>query len=149
MRHFPTPHLLGVLPAATALVLAAAVTPAQATAPRSALPGNWLGITVTEGEARSGVTRGILLLCDPPQGHARAAEACADLTAAGGDIGAISPKGGICSLVYAPVTAQASGKWNGRLVEYTKTFANPCVMRAETGAVFALDDARPPAQPAG
>ncbi|MFI6038972.1 SSI family serine proteinase inhibitor [Streptomyces sp. NPDC051315] len=144
MKHFPTPHPRGALPVAAALVFAAvAVAPARASAPRDSLPANWLRITVTHGDARTGDSRGTLLLCDPPRGHSRAAEACADLAAAGGDIHAIPPKDGICSLVYAPVTAQARGWWNRRPVGYAKTFANACVMQAETGAVFALDDERP------
>jgi hypothetical protein len=148
MKHFPTLHLshrfLGALPATAALVLAAVAAPAQASAPRDSLPGNWFRLTLTQGDSRASSTRGVLLLCDPPQGHPRAAEACAELAAAGGEIRDIPPKDGICSLVYAPVTAQARGRWDGRPVEYEKTFANACVMRAETGAVFALDEERLP-----
>ena len=42
-------------------------------------------------------------------------------------------------MLYAPVTVQARGQWNGRPVEYRETFSNGCVMGARTGAVFALD----------
>ncbi|WP_425244931.1 SSI family serine proteinase inhibitor [Streptomyces sp. NEAU-NA10] len=145
MKHFPTHSLLAALPATAALVLTA-VTPAQASAAGDT--GNWLRLTVTEGGSHTDETRATLLLCDPPQGHPRAAEACAQLAAADGDLRAVpTRKDAVCMLVYAPVTAHASGQWNGRPVEYEKTFANRCAMDAETGAVFALDDTQQPELP--
>jgi hypothetical protein len=143
--------------AATALLLTCA-TPAQATAGR--VPAHdWLLLTVTQGDAQSGIrpgspsgirpgspsgtgpgaTRGALLLCDPPRGHARAARACAELGATGGRISDIPPRDTHCTMVHAPVTAHARGQWRGRPVEYTQTFPNPCVMTARTGSVFAWD----------
>ncbi|MET9387538.1 SSI family serine proteinase inhibitor [Streptomyces sp. NPDC002928] len=122
---------------ATAALLLAGAAPATAQDP---LQGNWLSLTVTRGDARSGDTPGTLLRCDPPQGHARAAEACAQLAEANGDIAAIPPKEDVfCTMVYAPVTARARGEWGGRPVEFSKTYANTCVMAARTGAVFALN----------
>ena len=126
----------GALLAAVAL-LVAGPTPAQAGA-QEAFPGNWLYLTVTRGDARSSDTRGTLL-CSPPQGHSRAAEACAELDAVDGDIRALRPAGIYCPMIYAPVTAHARGEWNGRPVAYTETFSNGCVMGGRTGAVFALD----------
>ncbi|WRZ89879.1 subtilase-type protease inhibitor [Streptomyces sp. NBC_01007] len=121
-----------------ALILAGAA-PAAHAAPRHALPGDWLRLAVTRGDARSGDTRGVLLLCDPPQGHAHAARACRQLGAAGGDIGRIPRlSGAVCPMLYAPVTASAYGEWGGRRVDYTHVFSNSCVMEAETGAVFDL-----------
>ncbi|MET8942616.1 SSI family serine proteinase inhibitor [Streptomyces sp. NPDC004542] len=79
-------------------------------------------------------------MCDPPQGHARAAEACAELKKAEGDIGAIPQKKNVfCPMVYAPVTVRARGEWHGRPVDFRETFSNACAMGARTGAVFALD----------
>lgn len=127
----------GALLAAVAL-LATGQAPAQA-APGHTGQGNWLFLTVTRGDSRSSDTRGTLLLCDPPQGHAHAAEACAELDAAGGDIDAIPPRSVFCPMIYAPVTTHARGEWNGNPVDYTKTFSNACVMTARTGEVFALD----------
>ncbi|GLP63726.1 hypothetical protein TUSST3_03470 [Streptomyces sp. TUS-ST3] len=123
------------LTAATALLLAAA-------APATAGPlagGDHLFLMVTKGDGRSSDTRGTLLLCDPPQGHGRAAEACAQLDSVGGDIGALEPAPARCPMIYAPVTVQARGAWDGRPVEYRQTFSNGCVMGARTGAVFALE----------
>ncbi|MGV9252441.1 SSI family serine proteinase inhibitor [Streptomyces sp. NPDC003697] len=125
------------LPAAVALLLAASV-PVHA-AHRSAGQRDWLYLSVTRGDVRSGATREALLLCDPPEGHARAAEACAQLRTARGDIRTIPRTDGVCSMVYAPVTGHARGEWQGRAVDYTETFGNACVMRARTGKVFALD----------
>ncbi|CCK26642.1 hypothetical protein BN159_2263 [Streptomyces davaonensis JCM 4913] len=128
----------GVLLAAASLLVLATV-PAQA-ADRETLPGNWLQLTLTTGDEQSSDTRGTLLMCDPPQGHGRAAEACGQLAAVQGDIDAMTPENTVCTMIYAPVTARASGQWNGRPVEYTRTFGNACEMAAWTGAVFALDN---------
>ncbi|MCS0602150.1 subtilase-type protease inhibitor [Streptomyces sp. LP11] len=125
----------GALLAAAGLLTA---SPAHA-ASRDAFPGNWLYLTVTKGDARSSDTRGTLLLCDPPQGHARAAEACAELGAAHGDIGRVPVRSGFCTMIWAPVTVRARGQWEGRPVKFQETYSSHCVMRARTGSVFALD----------
>ncbi|WP_328354399.1 subtilase-type protease inhibitor [Streptomyces sp. NBC_00445] len=136
MTHFTTAKAVrGGLLAAVALLVASAA-PAQS-APRQAPLDNWLYLTVTQGDARAGETPGKLLLCDPPKGPARAGDACAELEAAGGDIGGIPQKDTFCTMIYAPVTVHARGEWNGRPVTYTKTFSNRCVMAASTGSVFA------------
>ncbi|WP_217547038.1 subtilase-type protease inhibitor [Streptomyces sp. GbtcB6] len=135
-------HLSKATAAGGALLVAAALLaggPAQA-APGAARDGDYLYLTVTKGDSHSSDTRGTLLLCDPPQGHSRAAEACAELDAVGGDIARVTPaKGALCPMVYAPVTAQARGQWNGRPIEYRETFSNSCRLAALTGPVFALD----------
>ncbi|MET9890094.1 SSI family serine proteinase inhibitor [Streptomyces sp. NPDC006465] len=131
------PVLRGVLLVPFLLLLAGA-PPARA-APHEERSGNWLRLGVTRGDARSGDTRGVLLFCDPPQGHGRAAEACEQLRSAGGDIGRIPPRSGaVCPMIYAPVTVSAYGAWDGLRVDYTRTFSNSCAMGAETGAVFDL-----------
>jgi hypothetical protein len=122
-----------------AALLTAGAAPAQASH-QETFSGDWLYLTVTHGDARSGSTRGTLLLCDPPQGHTRAAEACDQLGAAGGDIDRIPAMAAICPMIHAPVTAYARGWWHGMPVHYTRTFANECEMATLTGTVFALDD---------
>ncbi|MGV9562287.1 SSI family serine proteinase inhibitor [Streptomyces sp. NPDC003480] len=125
-----------------ALIAAAALlpmSPAQA-APRPAVAGNWLYLTVTNGDDRSRDISGTLLLCDPPRGHSQAAEACAELDAADGDIGRIPPDDSLCPMLYSPVSVSARGEWDGRPVEYSHTFSNACELQARTGAVFALAD---------
>ncbi|MET7984906.1 subtilase-type protease inhibitor [Streptomyces sp. NPDC005281] len=130
---------LRVIRAALLVPLALLLAGAAPASPRHGLPGNWLRLAVTRGDARSSDTRGVLLLCDPPRGHAHAARACRQLAAAGGDIGRIPRRSGtMCPMIYAPVTASAHGAWNGRRVDYTRAFSNSCAMKAETGAVFDL-----------
>ncbi|MFG1667130.1 SSI family serine proteinase inhibitor [Streptomyces sp. Y7] len=126
----------GLLAAAAALALGVTTPPATA---QDSDSGNWLFVTVTRGDGRHGGTPGTLLLCDPPQGHARAAEACADLDRVGGDIGKLRQKDAFCPMIYAPVTAHARGEWNGHPVDYRETFSNGCGLAAQTGAVFAVD----------
>ncbi|MFI6408394.1 SSI family serine proteinase inhibitor [Streptomyces sp. NPDC050548] len=138
MTHTSTATALRGALLAAAVLLAAGQAPAQA-APRHGLQGDWLYLTVTRGDSRSSDTRGTLLLCDPPQGHAHAAEACAELAAAGGDIDALPARSVFCPMIYAPVTAHARGEWQGRPVDCTRTFSNGCVLAARTGDVFALD----------
>ncbi|MEV0975607.1 SSI family serine proteinase inhibitor [Streptomyces sp. NPDC049915] len=134
MTHLTRSAVAGLL-AATALLTATA--PAVALHTRH---GDWLEITVSRGEHRADGARSALLRCDPPQGHPRAAEACAQLATVNGDIGAFpAAKGAVCTMIYAPVTAEARGRWHGRPVAYRQTFANRCEMRARTGAVFAVD----------
>ncbi|MGW7425544.1 SSI family serine proteinase inhibitor [Streptomyces sp. NPDC054813] len=132
-------HLIRATAAGGALLAAAALLaagPAQA-APGATLGGDYLYLTVTKGDGRSSAT---LLLCDPPEGHSRAADACAELDTVGGDIARLTPvRDAMCPMVYAPVTAQARGQWNGRPIEYRETFSNSCGMAARTGPVFALD----------
>ncbi|QYX76856.1 SSI family serine proteinase inhibitor [Streptomyces akebiae] len=132
----PTHAVRGGLLAALALLTLGASAPDRA----SAVQGDWLYVTLTRGDDRSSDTRGTLLLCDPPQGHGRAAQACAELRRTDGDITRIPHRNSICTEIYAPVRATAEGQWSGRPVTYEQTFANPCVMEARTGAVFALPD---------
>lgn len=150
MNHFTrSTTVRGALLAATAL-LAVGQTSAQAaphphghthgnTRGHAHGHGNWLYVTVTHGDARAGGARGALLMCDPPQGHAHATDACAELDAASGDIGAVPRKDAFCPMIYAPVTARAEGVWNGTRVTYARTFSNTCEMSALTRDVFALD----------
>lgn len=81
----------------------------------------------------------VTLQCDPPGGtHPRAAQACADVSRAGGDL-AQMPKSAnprACFMIYAPVTATAQGSWHGQPVRFTKKYPNTCVMRDKTGSVF-------------
>lgn len=140
-RSRATKAVTGLL--ATAALLAVGAAPAQATAPRLApesFSGNWLYFTVTRGDAPNSDKRGVLLMCDPPRRDGRAAEACAQLDTVKGDLTRLQAADGLCTMIYAPVTVEARGEWNGEAVEYTQTYANECVMNARTGRVFALDD---------
>ncbi|OIK27526.1 SSI family serine proteinase inhibitor [Streptomyces malaysiense] len=124
----------GVLLAATGLLAAG---PAQA-APRS--HGNRLHLTITRSGDRAGGDHSALLRCLPPHGHPYAAEACAELSAARGDIDRIPARKVFCPRIYSPVTATARGRWNGRAVDFRRTYTNSCELRARTGSVFDLGD---------
>ncbi|MFD4786443.1 SSI family serine proteinase inhibitor [Streptomyces sp. NPDC058459] len=120
---------------AAALMATCLLTPG---ATAHAAPGDWLSLTVTRPGTTGGGTRAALLLCDPPQGHPKAAEACAQLAAADGDFSRLGDSGTRCPLIYAPVRAQAHGRRHGRQVEYDRTYGNACELRAATGDVFTL-----------
>ncbi|MEU6818780.1 SSI family serine proteinase inhibitor [Streptomyces sp. NPDC046860] len=125
---------------AAALMATCLLTPG---APAHAAPpgaADWLSLTVTRPGTTGGGTRAALLLCDPPQGHPKAPQACAELDAAEGDFSRLADPAAICPLIYAPVTARAHGRWNGHPADFERTYGNACELRAATGAVFALDD---------
>ncbi|MEU2226244.1 SSI family serine proteinase inhibitor [Streptomyces sp. NPDC018347] len=125
----------GALLAVTGLLTAG---PAEA-ASRDIVPGDRLHLTVTRGNDSSGIPRDGLLRCDPPSGHAHAAEACDELAAAGGDIGRVPAEDVFCPMIFAPVTARARGRWDGRWIDFQETYTSACVLRARTRHVFALD----------
>lgn len=136
----------GLAAAAALLVLGAAPPPAAAQEPiPEPGPTNWLFLTLTPGDGGrggGGHSRGVLLTCDPPQGHEHAAQACAQLEKVDGDISrlqGLQAKNTFCPMIYAPVTAHARGSWGGRPVEYQETFSNACALAARTGSVFSLD----------
>lgn len=138
MTHFLTIAAARAALLATTALLLTCASPAQATAAREPA-GDWLLVTVMRDGAPADTKRTALLSCAPPRGHARAAQACAELDAADGRITHIPLRNTFCTMIHAPVTAHAHGQWRGQPVDYTQTFPNPCVMTARTGAVFALD----------
>lgn len=116
---------------ATIVAMAPAVVPAN-----HANADTWLVLTVADGKT---AVRSATLRCDPPGGTApKAAQACADLSRAGGEIGLRSrdqnPQA--CFMIYSPVTASAYGAWQGRRVRFTRRYPNACVLRSQTGSVF-------------
>ncbi|WP_344100990.1 SSI family serine proteinase inhibitor [Nocardiopsis rhodophaea] len=71
-----------------------------------------------------------LLTCDPAGGtHPEADGACAEIDRAG-SIAAID-RPALCPLVFSPVTAYS---WGAET--YEETYANPCFLKLEKGAVF-------------
>lgn len=121
------------LVAGTALV--GATVPA-ATAVAAPAPLSFLHLSVNPGAA-PGPGRSVVLSCDPVGGnHPHAAAACADLQAANGNIGAVQGDHHMCPMIYEPVTAQATGIWEGRQLDFTATYPNECQLQTSTGAVF-------------
>lgn len=118
-----------VVLALAAVALLAAAHPAPAPAPP---PGDGMVLTAAARKAT--------LSCDQvPHGtHPLARPACTALSAAGGDFDALPGQGGVCRDPYAPITVTARGEYRGHRVEWRKKFANPCVLRAATGPVFAF-----------
>ncbi|MFI6451195.1 SSI family serine proteinase inhibitor [Streptosporangium amethystogenes] len=95
--------------------------------------GRDLSLTVA---GRAG-TRSVQLSCAPVFGtHPRAADACAALYPAQGDPARVRPTWMGCVRVYDPVTASATGTWDGQYIQYRRTFSNECDMHAATGPVF-------------
>lgn len=92
-------------------------------------------LTLSLVSLTTGSTKTVTLTCAPTGGtHPRAEAACADLTAAGGDIARIPPMAGVgCLAVYLPVEARATGNWNGWFIQYSRTFSNGCVANVSTG----------------
>lgn len=83
--------------------------------------------------------RTVTLQCYPTGGtHPKAAQACADVTRAGGDLAQMPANANprACFMIYSPVTVTAQGQWHGQAVRYTKKFPNTCVMHDKTGSVF-------------
>ncbi|MET8609965.1 SSI family serine proteinase inhibitor [Streptomyces misionensis] len=133
-------YLTSATATAGALLAAAGLLAAGPARAASHPHGNRLHLTVTQDGAGAGGAHDVLLRCAPPQGHPHAAEACAELTAARGDIDRIPARKVFCPRIYSPVTATARGHWNGRTVDFRRTYTNSCELRARTGAVFALGD---------
>ncbi|MEU6643344.1 SSI family serine proteinase inhibitor [Saccharomonospora sp. NPDC046836] len=86
-----------------------------------------------------GAARAAQLTCDPTAGtHPDAAEACAALEDAGGDFSRLPVTLQPCPMIYAPLRAEAHGRWQGEWVRFRAEYANECVADAESGGVFAF-----------
>ncbi|MFI5662188.1 SSI family serine proteinase inhibitor [Streptomyces sp. NPDC051684] len=121
--------------AAAFLFLAAAAPAAGAATTGPERPGE---LFLTVSGADDTWVRGVHLNCVPrPSGeHPHAADACAALEAAGGDLDALPVEQRMCTQVYDPVTVEATGTYRGKAIAWHKTFGNPCAMEASTGPVF-------------
>lgn len=127
--------ILAITLCATAAVLAPA-TPAAAR-PTAAPAPSAIALSVRPAETAAGPVRHAVLTCDPDGGtHPSAATACDDLRSVGGDLSALTAQDGICTREYRPVTAVATGVWQGRPLSYRATFANRCILLLATGDVF-------------
>ncbi|MER7958613.1 subtilase-type protease inhibitor [Streptomyces sp. NPDC096030] len=130
--------------AAAAAGLAFSLTPAAAAVqqdeePRRAAP-TALVLTVQHGtDATAPAARAVTLSCYPTGtagDHPSAAQACAELEEAEGDIASLSASPlQMCNTRYAPVTVTAAGVWKGEHVSYAETFSNSCHLKGK-GALF-------------
>jgi hypothetical protein len=141
----------GVL--AAAAVLATAVGAASAATPGAAFAASESGatgaapnartirlvLTVAKGESSTPVQRKVSLLCQPAGGtHQQARDACVQLAKVGGRFEKLQLGGGVCTMLWDPVTVTAGGWWKGRKVAYRHTFGNACTLNTTTGPVFSL-----------
>ncbi|MEV6950499.1 subtilase-type protease inhibitor [Streptomyces sp. NPDC051183] len=103
-----------------------------------------LVLSLTDGaDADNGtVRRAVTLVCAPRPGgtHPSPAAACAELRAHGPDLDALAqPRSdAACTREWDPVTVAADGVWQGRRLNYTYTFANPCGLRNSSGVLFGI-----------
>ncbi|MEU1151190.1 subtilase-type protease inhibitor [Streptomyces sp. NPDC005863] len=137
---------VGAAAAAATCVLAATAGTAHAEAPqtKSLYAPSALVLTVGQGEDADSVAveRAVTLTCAPrPAGtHPAAAAACAELSKVGGEFAQLV--GGapdvMCTKEWRPVTVTVAGVWNGKHVNWSKTFGNRCEMKAGLGEGVAL-----------
>ncbi|GAB2610439.1 protease inhibitor [Streptomyces capparidis] len=142
MRYTAARAGLGLVLAASALAVTGAGTASAEPAPADRGPSA-LVLTVSEGEsaASSSATRAATLSCSPALAgdHPAPEAACEELTAARGDFTSLSGDSSrVCPQIYDPVVVTADGIWQGKRVTYEQTYANTCVLEAETGQVFAF-----------
>ncbi|MFJ7497166.1 SSI family serine proteinase inhibitor [Streptomyces sp. NPDC097727] len=122
--------------AAAALLTPTVAVPAAAAESNAPVPDRGLLLTVSGSEDTW--IRGVTLFCPPAPDahHPRAAAACAAIDRAEGDLDALPGSPRLCIKGYDPVTATATGTWDGRPVGWQRTFPDACVMDAVTGPVF-------------
>ena len=120
--------------AITAATLATLLSAAPASAAGKAA-GSQLTLTYT---AAAGYAAAVLLDCHPAGGsHPTPVKACNTLKKVGGKPAKLKPAAGeMCTLEYAPITAEITGRWKGREVQWTQTFGNRCEMLRATGVLF-------------
>jgi hypothetical protein len=126
---------------ATRRLAAAAVTAAAVlglAGPVAAAPKPKIDLVLSY-MSESGYAAAVVLTCDPVGGvHPKAVKACAALKKTGGNPGRMKPAAVLCTLEYAPITAQLTGTWKGKKVRWSKSYPNPCDLARTTGVVFAF-----------
>ncbi|MFF6794352.1 SSI family serine proteinase inhibitor [Streptomyces filamentosus] len=128
-----TTALAGAALAALTLTGTAAAAPSPAEDARL-----WLTVTRTTTDGVS-TTGNIWLDCPgrPGPGHPHREAACADVTAAHGDLDALPGQDtAICSDDAVEVTATAHGSVKGRAVHWERTYESDCHLTLATGPVF-------------
>ena len=87
--------------------------------------------------AEAGYATAVTLRCHPSGGaHPQPRAACQTLRAVGGRPARIKPAHTMCTMIYAPITAQITGKWRGKKISWSKTYGNTCEMIRATGVLF-------------
>ena len=115
--------------AAAAVLLGGAGPAAGAVRPRTDLTLVYM--------AEAGYATAVTLRCNPPGGaHPKPAAACRTLRAVGGRPERIKLAHTMCTMIYAPITAQITGRWRGKRISWTTTYGNTCEMTRATGVLF-------------
>jgi hypothetical protein len=133
IRSMRTPARL--LCASVALIIATTVAaPAALATEATTAPETFLVLGV---QARGG-SQFVTLRCDPVSGtHPHPEAVCKALGAGGGDINkVIGQPDTLCPTINDPVTATASGSYQGAQVIFRHTYSNPCDMASKTAPVF-------------
>jgi hypothetical protein len=121
-----------MLAATAAAVLTTALTasPAAAAPPKTKLTLIYM--------ADAGYAAAVVLRCGPVGGaHPHGAEACATLKKVSGRPERLkAPPDTVCTMEYAPITAQITGKWKGKKVNWSRKFGNTCDLARTTGVLF-------------
>jgi hypothetical protein len=115
--------------AAAAVLLGSAAAADAAVRPRTYLTLAYM--------AEAGYATAVTLRCDPPGGaHPKPAAACRTLRTVGGRPARLKPAPTMCTMIYAPITAQITGRWRGKKITWSRTFGNSCEMARATGVLF-------------
>ncbi|MFF8382389.1 subtilase-type protease inhibitor [Streptomyces kanasensis] len=137
--------ILGLITAAamTALAPAAGAAEAGDTGESRLYAPSALVLTVSDGEDAATATplRAVTLSCMPSPGgtHPDPQKACDALRAVDGRFSALKSDGTrACVKIYDPVVVTAEGVWEGRRVQFERTYGNSCVLGAEGTPVFAF-----------
>jgi hypothetical protein len=118
-----------VLTAAASLLPGGTAAAAWAARPRTDLTLAYM--------AEAGYATAVTLRCDPPGGaHPKPSVACRTLRTVGGHPARLKPARVMCTMIYAPITAQITGRWNGKKISWSKTYGNTCEMTRATGVLF-------------
>lgn len=120
-----------IVATAAAVLLLAADPAAAARAKKTDLTVSYL--------ADAGYAAAVRLRCDPAGGaHPKKAQACRSLARIGGDPARLRPAAMMCTMEYAPITAQVKGTWQGRRVDWSHKFGNRCDMNRTAGVLTAF-----------
>jgi subtilisin inhibitor-like len=115
---------------AVAVALLSQAAPAAAALPKTELTLAYM--------ADAGYATAVVLKCTPKPGgsHPKAAEACKILKHVGGQPARLIPGRSMCMMVYAPITAEITGRWQGKKMKWSKKYGNTCEMTRATGVLF-------------
>jgi hypothetical protein len=124
--------MIRMMLAATAVAVLTTTSPAAAASPRTELTLSY--------QSEAGFAAAVRLSCRPVGGgHPKGKKACAALRKVGGKPARLrAAPDAMCTLEYAPITAEITGTWKGRKVDWSKTFGNRCDLTRTTGVLFAF-----------